>query len=156
MADEFRVDTRDLEWWTFDPAYSDPSLPYKLDYSYCILGSDRETGKLDMLIRFGPNGYCGRHRHIGPTTTLVIEGEQHLYVHAEDGSVEHRVRKAGEHALSLGGDVHLEGGGPEGGLVLLSMMSRDGHLFDQLDEEGNVVTLVTHESLENQEGLTGG
>ncbi len=121
-------------------------LPYRIDHEYAVLGGNPETGVLDMLVRFAPDGHCPRHRHVAPTSTLVLEGEQHLR-DTHEGQPRHRVRRAGDYALSDGNDLHLESGGPDGGLIYLSMHAREGHLFDVVDEDLNVVERVTIEGL---------
>lgn len=141
MAD-FRFDTNHIRWREFD---EDSELSYKLRYGYSILGHDREAGSLDMLMRFGGDGgHCQFHRHVAVTSTLVLEGEQHLEVFQEDGSTQHKVRRAGEYDLSLGNDPpHMERGGVDGAIILLSTHTRDGRLYDLLDEDRNVILEVT-------------
>jgi hypothetical protein len=98
-------------------------------------------------VRFAPGGHCPRHRHVAPTSTLVLEGEQHLYDVGPGGEARHRVRRAGDYALSDGGDLHIEGGGERGGLIYLSLHARGGHLFDVVDDDGNAIQVVTIEGL---------
>ena len=110
---------------------SDDFEGYNLDYEYSLLGYDRDTGRLDMLLRYAPNGHCRRHRHLAATATLVLEGEQFLVESLPDGTVKHGHRKAGDYALSpADAQPHDEFGGPEGGTVLLSMSAPDGQLFE--------------------------
>lgn len=135
---------RNVQWTHLD---APPNADHEVDYEYAVLGSNEATQTLDMLLRFPPGGHCTRHRHIGKTSTLVLAGEQHLYERDESGAEKHTVRRAGDYAISPGDMVHIEGGGPEGGLVFLSMQAEGGHLFDLLDEAGEVVLKVTIDSL---------
>ena len=143
---DFRFDTSHIQWVHVDGG---SDFPYRVDHDYAVLGGSPKTGALDMLVRFAPDGHCPRHRHVAPTSTLVLEGEQHLWDTLENGETRHRVRRAGEYALSDGDDLHLEAGGPQGGLIYLSMHSRDGHLFDVVGENLEVLQTVTIESLVN-------
>lgn len=141
---DFRFDPSNVEWIQLE---GEDDSPYRVDYAFAVLGGSEKSGALDMLVRFEPGGHCPRHRHVAPTSTLVLEGEQHLWDTLENGETRHRVRRAGDYALSEGNDLHLEGGGPEGGLIYLSMHSRDGHLFDLVDEDGQVIEAITIASL---------
>lgn len=141
----FRFDTTHVEW---HPIAGGPEFDeFELAYDYSILGYDTKTGTLDMLMRWsGDGGYCERHRHTGVTSTLVLEGEQHLEELLPDGTVKHKVRRAGDYALSLGIEPpHLERGGPEGGIALLSMHTSNGILFEVLDADLKVLAEVTIE-----------
>lgn len=108
---------------------------YKLDYQYSILGYDLDSGRLDMLMRFkGNGGYCERHRHAASTTTLILEGEQHLQEAQSDGSLKTIIRKAGAYALA-GADAHahMERGGDQGCTLLLSLHAPNKILFEVMD-----------------------
>lgn len=142
----FRFDTSHVEWQTIVGA---PDFDeFKLHYDYSILGYDSASGTLDMLMRWaGDGGHCERHRHTGITSTLVLQGEQHLDELLPGGQVRHKVRKAGDYALSLGIEPpHMERGGPEGGIALLSMHTADGLLFELLDPDLKVVAEVSLEA----------
>ena len=125
-------------------------LSYKVRHDYTILGHDAEAGTLDMVVRWkGDGGHCPIHRHTSTTTILVLEGEQHLWDLNPDGSRgAHKVRHAGEYALTLGDTLpHLESGGPEGGLAFFGNHCDDGLLYELLDEDMKVVAEVTVEGL---------
>ena len=105
-----------------------------------------------MIVRWGKDGgHCALHRHMTTTTIFVLDGEQHLYDVATDGTVakEPRIRKAGDYALSLGIETpHLERGGPEGGAALFSThCGKDGVMYEILDEDLNLVIPITIELL---------
>jgi len=128
----------------------EPELSYKVRHDYTILGHDLAAGTLDMVVRWaGDGGHCPIHRHIATTTVLVLEGEQHLWdIHPDGTRGEHRVRHAGDYALSVGDALpHLERGGSEGGLAFFGNHSGDGRLYEILDEDLNLVVDVTMELL---------
>ena len=141
----------------FDPSQhkwrevkGEPEQSYKVRHDYTILGYDLAAGTLDMLVRWaGDGGHCPIHRHTATTTVLVLEGEQHLWdLHPDGTRGEHRVRRAGDYALTLGEALpHLECGGPEGGIVFFGNHSGDGLLYEVLDEDQNLVVNVTMELL---------
>jgi hypothetical protein len=141
----------------FDPARhkwrevtGEPGLSYKVRHDYTILGYDLAAGTLDMVVRWaGDGGHCPIHRHTATTTILVLEGEQHLWdLHPDGTRGEHRVRRAGDYALTVGDALpHLERGGAEGGLVFFGNHSSNGLLYQILDEDLKLVGDVTMETL---------
>lgn len=144
---------------TFDPArhrwrvvtVPDGFSSFKIHHEYTILGYDLEGGTLDMVVRwYGDGGHCPLHRHVGTTTVLVLEGEQHLYDVRPDGTRGlEKIRRAGDYHLSTGDALpHLECGGSEGGLVFFGCHAKgDGRLYEIYDEQGNVVNVTTVKSL---------
>ena len=82
-------------------------------------------------------------------TILVLEGEQHLWDLGPDGTrLEHRVRRAGDYALTVGEAMpHLECGGQEGGVVFFGNHSPDGRLYEIFDDGMRLVMDVTMELL---------
>lgn len=128
----------------------DGSLSYKVRHDYTILGYDIEAGTLDMLVRWAADGgHCPIHRHTATTTVLVLEGEQHLWDLKPDGTRgEHRVRRAGDYALSTGDqDPHLESGGETGGITFFGNHTTDGVLYEILDEDLQVLADTTLQGL---------
>jgi hypothetical protein len=144
---------------TFDPdkhRWREVTVPegassFKIHHDYTILGHDIDGGTLDMVVRwYADGGHCPLHRHVGTTTVLVLEGEQHLRDALPDGGRgPEKVRKAGDYHLSTGDPLpHLECGGPEGGLVFFGCHAKDdGVLYEIYDEEGRVVDKTTVASL---------
>jgi len=128
----------------------DPGLSYFVHHDYTVLGHDLGAGTLDMLVRWSDDGgHCPVHRHTATTTVLVLEGEQHLWdVRPDNSRGEHRMRRAGDYALTVADALpHLERGGDRGGLVFFGCHSAEGVLYEILDEAGTVVVHVTMESL---------
>jgi hypothetical protein len=139
------VDINELRWVPNPP---DQRFGYPIDYDFAVLGCQQDIGRLDLLIRWAPNSYCHFHRHIGATTTLVLEGEHHVIDLDENGQeVAHDVRPAGDYRISPGGDLHMERGGPDGSLVLFAMFEPSGRMFEILDDDRNLIAPVTIDSL---------
>lgn len=141
---------------TFDPSrYKWRSVsidggPHKINHDYTILGHDLDAGTLDMVVRWtGDGGHCPIHRHTATTTVIVLEGEQHLWDIDKGGVVGgHRMRKAGDYALTSAESLpHLERGGENGGVVFFGAHSPTGLLYEIVDEDLNVVSNVTMESI---------
>ena len=127
------VDPKSVEWrHVADPAFK----AFKIDFEHSLLGYDIAAGRLDMLLRYAKGrGHCRRHRHVASTLTLVLDGEQHLQEMQLDGTTKSISRKAGDYALAPPDALpHIEGGGDEGGTILLSMTAPDGILFEYFDE----------------------
>jgi hypothetical protein len=123
---------------------------FKIRHDYAILGYDLAAGTLDILVRWtGDGGHCPIHRHVSTTTVLVLAGEQHLWdLHPDGTRGAHRVRAAGDYALTVGDALpHLERGGAEGGVVFFGNHSGDGRLYEIFDERMNHVADVTIDSL---------
>ena len=128
----------------------DPGTLFKVRHDYTILGYDLGAGTLDMLVRWkADGGHCPIHRHTSTTTILVLEGEQHLWdVHPDGSRTGPRIRKTGDHALTVGEALpHIECGGESGGVAFFSNHSNDGRLYEILDEDLNLVVDVTMELL---------
>ncbi len=141
-----KLDTEAYEWLEIT---GDPDSSYLIHHDIAILGWDRDAGTIDLLIRFdAEGGHCTAHRHVSTTSVLVLEGEQHLDELLPDGSTVHKVRTTGVHHLTPGdANPHRERGGPEGGVLFFSHHSPDGRLYEIVDDDRNVVSTVTIDSL---------
>ena len=122
---------------------------YKIRHDFTLLGHDAAAGTLDMIVRWqGDGGHCPVHRHTSTTSILVLSGEQHLWdVHPDGTRGQHKVRRAGDYALTVGGVPHLERGGEEGGIAFFGNHCASGVLYEILDEDMKVVGEVSIESL---------
>ncbi len=134
-------DTSTIEWMDFG---EDPNFDYPINYSIGILGASPETGTVDFLGRWAPNAYCHFHRHLGDTTSLILQGEHHT-VETVDGESIHKVRKAGDYSQKAGGEVHMEYAGAEGSLVFFSMKAMDGKVFEVLANDETVLNATRYE-----------
>lgn len=134
-------DTTTVEWIHFG---EDSRFDYPINYSIGILGASPDTGTVDFLGKWAPNSYCHFHRHLGSTTSLILEGEQHT-VETINGEPVHSVRKAGDYALKPGGEAHMEYAGPEGSLVFFSMKAVDGKIFEVLAKDESVLNATSYD-----------
>lgn len=140
MTAAYQFDGDKIDWNLID----DPTQDYACKYEMAILGSDPETGRLDLIVRWPPNSYCHFHRHVADTAVMVLEGEQHIIEIHDDGSEgEHKVRPAGTYVMSPGGDAHMEYGGPDGAVVFFSLYAGKGNCFETLDRDMNVLDAST-------------
>lgn len=96
---------------------------------YWVLTVNRDTDVVDMLMKFDPNAQCVPHRHVGPTRTLVIEGE-HILFEPGDCTIEVSRKIAGQLGENDGDESHIEGGGPAGAVILLTMTAIDGVVYE--------------------------
>ena len=140
MSAAYQFDGDKIDWTEID----DPTQKYPCKYEMAILGSDAETGRLDLIVRWPANSYCHFHRHVADTAILVLEGEQHVTEILDDGSEgEHKIRPAGTYVMSKGGEAHMERGGPEGCTVFFALHAVDGTVFETLDRNMNVLDAST-------------
>ena len=130
------LDDREITWRPF-PGYE--------DLSFWVLGVNETRQKVDLFFRLAPGARCPTHRHVGPTDTLVIEGEHRTWALGEDGWQLDQIRPPGFFASNEGDHLHSEQGGAEGAIVLLSMVAVEGVIWEVLDDDGNVVAEATLE-----------
>ena len=147
----------DLTQYTWRHLTDPTETGYLVDYEVAMLDWDLDSRSCDFLLRFGPNGgHCPRHRHVGITSTLVLEGEHHVTELRSDGSTVEKVKPVGTHGLSTGDEhAHLERGGPDGAVIFFSNQAPNGVLYELIDAEGNVIAEVGIEDLVRGWGPTG-
>ncbi len=110
---------------------------------YNVLDVDRERDLVDMLMKFDPDSRCVPHRHVGPTRTLVIEGEHQMF-EADGSSTEPTDRRpAGTFSTNNGDEAHIEGGGADGAVILLSMTAVDDVVYEIMDAELKLERVIT-------------
>ena len=110
-----------------------------------------------MLMKFDPDTNCVPHTHVGVTKTLVLEGEHRIYRPGPDGALgPPDIRPAGTFSENRGDETHVEGGGPEGAIILLSMQAVEGDVYDVLREDLTLDRKITLDNfargLERQRG----
>ena len=123
-----------------------PEFDYPIDYAYAVPSADVAAGRIEFLVKWAPNAYCHYHRHLGETTVVVLQGEQHIH---EEGPLEtvHKIRQAGFTGRLPDGEMHMEHAGKDGMTILFSIHAPDGRLFDLLDRQGNTLMTVTIEDV---------
>ena len=136
----YKFDDRAIDWAPFNGFEG---------LYYAIQSVDRELNRVDMLMKFDPNALCAPHTHVGVTKTLVLEGEHRIYKPAPDGGLEAPdIRPAGTFSENRGDETHVEGGGPEGAIILLSMQAVDGDVYDILREDLSLDRKITLDNFE--------
>jgi hypothetical protein len=129
----FRFDTREVDWKDFITA----GCYYKL------LDVNVATRIADMLVKFEPGARCLYHRHVAPATSLVLEGELHIFDKANTGETLRVIKPAGTYTSGVENDVHVEGGGEHGVIVYFSMRGSSDHIYDLLDSNLNLKRAIT-------------
>ncbi len=135
--------TDNIEWIHLEGG---PDFDYPIDYWIAVLGGREQGGCLDFLVKWEPDSYCHYHRHLGATTTLMLEGEHHV-VETSATEIIHKTRKPGHFVRNPPGDLHMEYAGPQGSVVFFSMQADDGRLFEILDKHENILAVATIEDL---------
>lgn len=121
-----------------------PRFDYPIDYSIALLRVHEDEQRVEFLSSWEPEAHCHFHRHLGPTSSLIVAGE--LHVHESEEFLElHKVRKTGHATSNDGGDVHREHAGPEGAIAYYDMKAVDGLLFEILANDGRVINSVRFE-----------
>jgi hypothetical protein len=107
-----------------------------------VLHVDEAANSADFIVKFEPDTCSILHRHLADTHTFVIEGDHVIY--EMDGEMRES-RPVGRYtATRAGEDRHMEGGGPDGCVLLYSVRGTTEALFDLLDQGGaSVGTMVT-------------
>ena len=101
---------------------------------YNVLAVDENDRSVEKLMKFDPGIKCVPHRHIGPVKTLVIEGEHQLF-DVTDENKQTDCRPAGTFSSHNGDEAHIEGGGAEGAVILLSMTTVGGDVWETYNDD---------------------
>ena len=121
-----------------------PQFDYPIDYAIVVTRVDRALGQIEFLAKWEPNAYCHYHRHLGRTSSTVLQGEHHI-VDTTDTQTIHKTRRPGFRGESPAGEIHMEYGGTEGSTVLFVCEAVDGKLFDVVGRDGKVLATATLE-----------
>lgn len=125
-----RIDDSAITWRQF-PGYE--------GLYFWVLGVNETRQQVDLYFRLAPGARCPSHRHVGPTDTLVVEGEHRTWALVDDDWQLDEVRPAGYFGGNEGDHLHSEEGGSEGAIVLLSMRAVDGVIWETFDENQQLV-----------------
>lgn len=100
-----------------------------------LFSVDPDNNCVDFLVKFVPKSKVLYHRHLAVTHTFVIEGDHVIF--EQDGS--QRVsRPVGTYYVTeVSDEIHSEGGGPNGCVLLYSVRGDDVDLFELFDDEFN-------------------
>jgi hypothetical protein len=128
---QFVIDTQSIRWKCIEG----------IDHlSLSVLDVDRRNGILHVLFKFAANRQIILHRHLTLNKTFTIRGEHRLY-HA-DGRLK-EVRQTGRFTVAPpSDDPHREGAGDQDAIVLFVIYG-DGALYQALDDEANVATVLS-------------
>jgi ChrR Cupin-like domain len=129
----FRFDTREVDWKDF----------ITTGCYYKLLDVNVAARTTDMLVKFEPGARCLYHRHVAPATSLVLEGELHIFDKTSMGETLRVVKPAGTYTSGVEDDVHVEGGGENGVIVYFSMRGSSDHIYDLLDTNLNLKREIT-------------
>jgi len=106
-----------------------------------ICDVDEERSIVDLLVRFAPNKTVTMHNHLAQTNMFIVQGELRMY--ETDGRIR-ETRPAGRYYRGRTDDVHSEGGGPAGAVVLYSMRCDGAHeVLEIMDDECTVQATLT-------------
>ena len=133
----FRFDTSKIKWKPFltDGCY------------YRVLHVDVPAKTAEMLVKFDPHCQCLNHRHTAVVSTLVLEGEQRIHDYTPQGEVV-RVKPAGTYSVGGVGEVHVEGGGEDGAVLLFNMRAPGDVIYEALDKELRLKRAITVEDFD--------
>jgi hypothetical protein len=134
-----RLQSNRLDWQHLTGG---PRFDYPIDYSVAVTSVDRATGVIEFIAKWAPNSYCHYHRHLGRTTTRVIQGEHHI-VETTELQTLHKTRRPGFQGQTPAGELHMEYGGEDGTTVIFLCEAVDGNLFDIVTKDGNVLATAT-------------
>jgi hypothetical protein len=133
LLQNFRFDTSKVDWKDF----------ITTGCYYKLLDVNVATRTTDMLVKFEPGARCLYHRHVAPATSLVLQGELHIFDKTSTGETRRAVKPAGTYTSGIEDDVHVEGGGENGVIVYFSMRGSSDHIYDLLDSNLNLKRAIT-------------
>ncbi len=136
-----RLGSNHLDWQQLKGS---PQFDYLIDYAVAVTRVDRASGEIEFLAKWAPNAYCHYHRHLGRTSSWVIQGEHHV-VETTETQILHKTRKPGFRGQAPANEMHMEYGGAEGSTVLFVCEAVDGNLFDIVGKDGTVLATATVE-----------
>jgi hypothetical protein len=129
----FRFDTKEVDWKDF----------ITTGCYYKLLDVNVAARTADMIVKFEPGARCMYHRHVAPATSLVLEGELHIFDKTSEGETLRAVKPAGTFTSGVEDDMHVEGGGENGVIVYFSMRGSSDHIYDLLDSKLNLKRAIT-------------
>ncbi len=109
---------------------------------YHLLNVDVDARTVDMLIKFEPDAQCLYHRHVAATTSLVLEGDLHIYDQTAAGVV-HKIKPAGTFSSGAVDEIHIEGGGLDGVIVYFGMRGDTDVIYELLDNDLKLKRSIT-------------
>ncbi|GIR88307.1 MAG: regulator [Pseudomonadota bacterium] len=143
MLDVNNFDENKIDWKPLPGPDGNPA-----DHIGCsILNVDDEAKIVDVLFRFSANEKIVNHRHTAVFNTFVVKGEHHIY--DLQGNLK-EVRKPGTFKVGKPDiEPHTEGGGDEDVFILFSLRpyTADGPIYEILDEDGEIASVMTFEGL---------
>lgn len=95
----FRFDAATVDWKDF----------ITTGCYYKLLDVNVAARTADMIVKFEPGARCMYHRHIAPTTSLVLEGELHIFDQTSTGETLRVVKPAGTYTSGVEDDMQVEG-----------------------------------------------
>jgi hypothetical protein len=129
----FCFDTKEVDWKDF----------ITTGCYYKLLDVNVAARTADMIVKFEPGARCMYHRHVAPATSLVLEGELHIFDKTSTGETLRVVKPAGTYTSGVEDDMHVEGGGENGVIVYFSMRGASDHIYDLLDSQLNLKRAIT-------------
>jgi hypothetical protein len=136
---ESRFQSNRLDWQRLTGS---PQFDYPIDYSVAVTSVDRPAGLIEFIAKWAPNSYCHYHRHLGRTSTRVLQGEHHI-IETTALQTLHKTRRPGFQGQTAAGELHMEYGGAEGVTVIVLCEAVDGNLFDIVAKDGTVLATAT-------------
>ena len=126
------LDNPNLHWSHFEGGRH---FDYPIDYWGAVLDVRDDGRQLDLVYRWEPNSYCHFHRHLAPTTSVVLAGELHVTDFDSAGNeVGTRIRPPATTATPQR-RMSTWSAGPDGAVVLFNIFAPDGDLTHVLSRE---------------------